>query len=196
MNQPLHKRLPKDILLHLFTELDMTDKEIGKRYQADRTAITHLRKDYGIPNKMTVGRMGELYAIRRLQEFGFEVLDMNINNSLAPFDILLDGNIRVEVKTSSMNKKKFTYNFSLSACASNGNKIGANRIRLKSGRTRKLYSKSCEVLLLVCWDNKDVYLIPSGDIPDHQTNVKLSPGTKRYAKYKDNWQIFDLPVLV
>lgn len=196
MNQPLHKRLPKDILLHLFTELDLTDKEIGKRYQADRTAITHLRKDYGIPNKMTVGRMGELYAIRRLQEFGFNVLDMNINNSLAPFDILLDGNIRVEVKTSSINKKKANYNFSFSEKASNGNKLGVNRVRLKSGRTRKLYSKSCDVLLLICWDCKSVYLIPSGDIPDYQSTLKLSAGTKRYAKYKDNWKIFDLPVLV
>ena len=196
MSQPLHKRLTKEVLLHLFTELEMTDKEIGKRYGTDRTAITHLRKDYDIPNKMTLGRMGELYALRRLRELGFDALDMNIENSLAPFDILLDGNLRVEVKTSSMNKNKFTYNFSLSACASNGYKVGANRIRLKSGRTRKLYSKSCDVLLLVCWDNKTVFLIPSGDIPDHQSGVKISAGTKRYAKYKDNWQIFNLSALV
>lgn len=196
MSQPLHKRLTKEVLLHLFTELELTDKEIGKRYGTDRTSITHLRKDYGIPNKMTVGRAGELYAIRRLQEIGLDALDMNIANRLAPFDILLDGHLRVEVKTSSMNKKKSTYNFSLSECASNGYKVGTNRIRLKSGRTRKLYSKSCDVLLLVCWDNKNVYLIPSGDIPDHQTNVKISACTKRYAKYKDNWEVLSLPQLV
>lgn len=196
MNQPLHKRLTKEVLLHLFTELELTDKEIGKRYGTDRTSITHLRKDYGIPNKMTVGRLGELYALRRLKEYGFDALDMNITDSLASFDILLDGHLRVEVKTSSMNKKKANYNFSFSEKASNGNKLSENRVRLKSGRTRKLYRKSCDVLLLVCWDCKSVYLIPSADIPDYQSTIKLSAGTKRYAKYKDNWELLSLPQLV
>ena len=196
MNQPLHKRLTKDVLLHLFTEMEMTDKAIAKRYGADRTAIVHLRKDYGIPNRMTVGRKGELFALNKLRQYGFDVQDMNEHSSLAPFDILLNGDIRIDVKTSSRNAKKGNYNFSFSEKATNGNKVGANRVKLKSGRTRKLYRNSCDVMLFVCWECKSVYLIPSADIPDFQSTIKLSAGTKRYAKYKDNYEILNTPQLV
>lgn len=187
--QPLHKRLPKETLLHLYTELEMTDRVIAERYITHRSAVTHLRKEYGIPARMSIGRRGELLALAKFEKLGFDVRDMNQADKLATFDILLDGEIRIEVKTSGDHDGRGV--FSLSDQRTNGNKVSDTRIRLSNGRTKKLYSKTADFFLFVYIERKGTsfYLIPSDELPETMQILAIPSGGGKYWKYQNKWQL-------
>lgn len=188
MYNSLTNRLSCETLIHLSVELEMTDKKIAKLYGVDRTSIVHMRKRYNIPARLGLGRKGELFVLEQLQAFGFEVEDLNIKDKLASYDILVNNEVRIEVKTSSANAKDGNYRFALSEQITNGNITGKNRIFLDDGRTRKLYRKTCDYMVFVCWDSKSVFIVPSDKIPDTQGNVGISENTKRFRHYKNNWE--------
>lgn len=191
--QSIKSALSKNALLHLSTRMNRTDMQISEFYGVDRTYISHIRADYGIPNKMTLGRRGELEAMKVLEEKGFRVSDMNLIDSQASYDILLNGSIRLDVKSASFKEEKNSFTFALSEKRENGCKPGENRIRLKSGRTKKIFSKTCDFLVFVGFKDNipSFYIVPSDELDETKGTLYFKIDNPHFRKYKNNWQQFN-----
>ena len=181
----------RTILMRLYVDLEKSDNEIASLLGLDRRTITQARKRFGIKARLSVGRKGEMAALRKLEKLGFNVLDMNSVNKLSEFDILVNDNLKIEVKAASEHKGKF--NYILTEKSEAGCVVSDKRIRLSNGRTRKLYSKTCDFLLLVGFPkNKEplFWIIPSNDIPDDLQTISISTSEKgKYAQYLNRFDL-------
>ena len=181
----------RTLLKRLYVDLEKSDNEIASILGLERTTITQARKRFGIKTRLSVGRKGETAALRKLEKLGFHVLDMNKVDKLSEFDILVNDNLKIEVKSASEHKGRF--NYVLSEKPEDGLVVSDKRIRLPNGRTRKLYSKTCDFLLLVGFpkDKEPLFwIIPSKDIPDDLQTLGTS--TSKNGKYAQYLNRFDL----
>lgn len=189
--------LTKSLLKRLYTDLEKTDKEIANFLALDRTTIVHARKRFGIKARLSVGRKGELTALKELDRRGFHVVDMNRNDKLSEFDVLVNDKCRVEVKSASEYKGRFY--FVLTESSEVGNLVSNKRIRLENGRTRKLFSKTCDFLLFVGFPEKKApmfWVIPSIDIPDERQGVStlVEAGEGKYNQYAERFDLLGEPI--
>lgn len=181
-------------LRRLYVDLRKTDSEIANFFGTDRTSIVHLRKRYRIHTRKTTGEIGEEMVEKELRSRGFSVENMNDTDKLHPFDLLVDDYLRIEVKTARLHKTGYFY-FALSDKYTNDNIESDHRIRLKNGRTRKLFRKTCEVIILVgIEDNGDChfFILNSEDIPDEKqsSSAPLNPFSKsKQNNYRENWDL-------
>lgn len=185
------KTLTKSLLKRLYVDLEKSDNEIASFLGLDRTTIVRARERFGIKTRLSVGRKGEMVALRKLEKLGFHALDMNKIDKLSEFDILVNDNLRIEVKSACEYKGRFYY--VLSEKPEAGHVVSDKRIRLSNGRTRKLYSKTCDFLLLVGFpkDKEPLFwIIPSKDIPDDLQALSIS--TSKKGKYAQYFNRFDL----
>lgn len=187
--------LTKALLEKLYIDLEKSDNEIASILGLDRRTITRARERFGIKTRLSVGRKGEMAALRKLENLGFNALDMNKIDKLSEFDILVDDNLKIEVKSASEHKGKFKY--VLSEKSEAGHVVSDKRIRLSNGRTRKLYSKTCDFLLLVGFpkDKEPLFwIIPSKDIPDDLQTLSISISKKgKYAQYFNRFDLLGKP---
>mgnify|MGYP001180860821 FL=1 len=189
------KKAPVDrtLLKRLYVDLEKSDNEIASFLGLDRTTIVHARKRFGIKTRLSVGRKGEMVALRKLEKLGFHVLDMNKIDKLSEFDILVNDNLKIEVKSASEHKGRFSY--VLTEKPEDGLVVSDKRIRLPNGRTRKLYSKTCDFLLLVGFpkDKEPLFwIIPSKDIPDDLQGISIStPEKGKYAQYLNRFDLLE-----
>lgn len=175
----------------LYWDFGKTDREIAQFLEIDRTSVVHFRKRNGIPSRISTGEIGELLAADKLQELGFLVYNMNEADRLHPFDLLVDKEIEVEVKSSMIGENE-RFNFILSEKPENQNIISDDRIRLKNGRTKKLYRKTCDFIMFVgIRPEKDpvFYLMPSNVIPDELGTISIGTKTSKYSAYKSAWHL-------
>lgn len=181
----------RTLLKRLYVDLGKSDNEIASLLGLERATITNARKRFGIKARLSVGRKGEMAALRKLENLGFNTLDMNKIDKLSEFDILVDDNLKIEVKSASEHKGKFKY--VLSEKSEDGLVVSDKRIRLSNGRTRKLYSKTCDFLLLVGFpkDKEPLFwIIPSKDIPDDLQTISIStPEKGKYAQYLNRFDL-------
>jgi hypothetical protein len=162
-----------------------TDREIAEQNGVSRTYICKLRTQYGIPTRETTGRIGEQKAVARLKQLGFDVMDMHYEDKLFPFDLLVNKFLRIEVKSSTVVDDNRFY-FSFSDKPECDNKDSPFRITLPNGRSRKLYRKTCEILILVGMSEEygdQYFIIPSDAIPDHVSGVKIHADPKKPRKF-------------
>ncbi len=184
--------LNQKILDHLYTNMGWSDKDIGIFFGVDRTAVVHLRKKHCIKTRKSIGEIGEEFVIKQLEELGHQVLNLNSKDKTAPYDLLIDGHIRIDVKTSKeLNNRYF---FCLTEKEANGNKESENRIRLDNNRTKKLYRKTCDFLILIGMrENQfDSYIVPSGDLPDKLQGIAVlinAASKSKYNSYKEEWNL-------
>lgn len=190
-------KLNRDLLFREYVINHRSDREIAAMLGVDRTTVVQARKQYGIPTRRSTGKIGEQLLVKELRKRGFSVRNMNEISGTFPFDLLVDHFIRIEVKSSrvfrDMCGDKFT--FTLSEKPQCPNVESRFRIRLRCGRTRKLFRKTCDFLVLVGISRdygNQFFIIPSEDIPDEQTTISLpadpSANTK-YAKYRNRWDL-------
>lgn len=177
-----------EVLNFLYKDLMKTDKEIAEFFNVHRTAIVHLRKRLGIRRNRDGGRNAELLVIEKMRKLSFEVVDMNKEDSLSDFDLLVNGHARIEVKSAEIGESK-RYQFGISEPAANKNIESETRIRLKNGRTRKLYSKTCDFIIFVCMNNESgkFYIIPSDEFSDSTSSFSISDDDTDYERYRENW---------
>ena len=174
-----------------FKRLITSDNEIANLIGLEKSSITQARKRFGIETGVSVGRKGEMVALQKLESLGFKALDMNKINKLSEFDILVNDNLKIEVKSASEYKGRFM--FTLAENSKAGYVVSDKRIRLANGKTRKLYSKTCDFLLFVGFpkDKEPLFwIIPSKDIPDYLQGI--SPSTQKRGKYAQYFNRFDL----
>lgn len=183
----------RTLLKRLYVDLEKSDNEIASLLGLERSSITQARKRFGIKARLSVGRKGEMVALQKLEKLGFRVLDMNKIDKLSEFDILVNDNLKIEVKSASEYKGQFK--FILTEKSESGCAVSDKRIRLSNGRTRKLYSKTCDFLLLVGFPKDDeplFWIIPSKDIPDYLQTLGTSISKKgKYAQYLNRFDLLE-----
>ena len=181
--------LTKEEIDEFYTIKGMTDKEIASVAGVHRTAIVKLRTKHGIKTRDSTGKKAERIAISKLRSLGFKVIDMNVENKLSSFDLLINDNVRVDIKSAQICSD-FRHLFTLTEKRSNGNIVSPNRITFDSGRTRKLFRNTCDILLLVGLSGKETvfYLIPSSEINDKVQTIAIpSLYVNRYRVYENRW---------
>lgn len=173
---------------YLSIELGKSDKEIGDFLGVHRSNITHYRKNNNIPKPTTVGRQGELAAISRLRKLGFEVEDLNLIDKSSRYDLLVNENLKIEVKSSKRAKDgRFRFNFANKR--ENQCKTSENVMRLKNGKTVKNYQKFADYFIFVGIDD-DVYhfwIMPTYLIGVGQQILTLSDTNRQI--FKNNFSL-------
>ncbi|MED1953959.1 hypothetical protein [Brevibacillus centrosporus] len=183
--------LTKEALYQEYVINQKSDREIALKYGITRSTVTKRRNYHGIPTRHGTGRTGEIKALKRLEQLGFEVMDMNEEAKLFPFDILVNRFLRVEVKASAVCEERFT--FCLSDKPELDNKESPFRITLPNGRSRKLYRKTCDYLILLGMSEEfgdQYFVIPSDAIPDHigSLTMQANPKKQRHLNiYRNAW---------
>ncbi|UXU77322.1 hypothetical protein MUA27_10630 [Mammaliicoccus sciuri] len=169
-------------------ERGWTDRQIAEFYNIGRTAVVHFRKKYGIKRKLSTGRLGELIAIKKLQEVGYKVEDMNLKNKTASYDLLVNDDIRVEVKSASLSDERNTYQFILTNPPIS-NCIESNiRTVLNNGRSLKHYEKTCDIMMFVGITENLIWILPSKVMESRIGTVTLHTRRTRYAGYLNNFE--------
>lgn len=176
----------KIIVEFLSNELCMSDKEISGIFDVTRSSITHYRKYHGIKKPLSIGRRGELICVNRLRKLGFTVDDMNIDDPSMPYDLLIDGKIKVEIKTSTINKND-DFSFTFSNAKKNGCRLNERVVELENGRTVKkyLYFADYFVLVGIELDEINFWVIPTDYYPVGTQSITLKPNSK--SVFKNNF---------
>lgn len=164
-----------------------SDAKLAKVYKCSEAYIQQHRASWGIKTILNgTGREGELAVLRQLKKtYGStKIEDMNAKDPHALYDILLDGNIRIEVKASKVYEKLSTWSkstkvdryyayhtFMLMDDGRKSLKSLASYKTRKAGTTltRKNYAKTCDYLVCVAFDEEkkpEFYLVfPADEIP-------------------------------
>lgn len=173
---------------YLSVELGKSDKEIGDFLGVHRSNITHYRKNNNIPKPTTVGRQGELAAISRLRKLDFEVEDLNLIDKSSRYDLLINGNLKIEVKSSKRNKDG-RFRFAFANKRENQCKTSDDVLRLKNGKTVKNYQKFADYFIFVGIDD-DIYhfwVMPTNLIKVGQQNLTLNDTNRPI--FKNNFSL-------
>ncbi|MBS4200304.1 hypothetical protein KHA93_11745 [Bacillus sp. FJAT-49732] len=179
-------------LRHLYTDLRKTDRVIAEMYNLDRTTVVKKRNEFGIHARKTLGEIGEELVEKELRSRGYDVVNMNDHDKLSPFDLLVNEKLRIEVKTSSLHEGNRFY-FALSEKSGNKNIVSDTRVRLRTGRTRKLLEKTCDLVILVgLEDDGDAhfFIMSPNYIKDKKYGVYVpfNPFSKnKYNSFREKW---------
>lgn len=190
------KDVTSDELKRMYEVEGLSDSQIANKLNRDRTTVVYMRQRWNIPTRPLTGRQGELLALNELikRHGKSNVIDMNEADATSIFDILLYGNVRIEVKAAKRNASRNDFCFSFSNKKNSGILEDEITYKLPNGRTIKDLSKSCDIVILVFIDKEINYLILPSDTPgmfDKQTKFF---GKKRLAKWSphfNNWQILE-----
>lgn len=172
----------------------LSDKQIANMLGVSRSYIVHLRKLYGIEAKsqaIATGRIGELYTILSLLNEGYSVRDTNALDKTAPYDILVDGKIKVDVKTATICTEG-CYKFQFGNSKDKQIALTSGVIKTKTGRTLKKYSESCDYIILVALsDDTQAFVIPSNqpELIGKQTISISNVNNNRFNRFKNNWDL-------
>ena len=109
------------------------------------------------------GLEGEVLIKSILEDKQYQVDKMSVKH---PYDLLVNGNIKIDVKVSNKYKGKY-YSFNLE----------------KANPTCDLY-----VFICIHGEEKEFLVIPSKFL--HQTQISISDNSK-YNNYKDRWDYID-----
>lgn len=169
-----------------------SDRELAERYDVERTIVSKYRKKHGINTRLMTGEIGERLVLMELQRLGFSAVDMNLAESKTHgFDILVNGSIKVEVKTARALSKG-SWRFALTCASNKYTKQSKNSIRLPNGRRKKLFMKTCDVVILCGISNKSVmfFVIPPLEIPFFLNTITVSnKGSGKWGLWKDRWDL-------
>lgn len=153
----------------------LSDSEIAKRFKVDRTAVVHFRKRHNIPPRIYTGEIGEGIVVRELEAtgFGFVVVNMNERSKLHPYDLLVNGIVRIDVKSAMAYQG--SWSFSLSQKPETGIIESDRYTRLNNGRLRKRFCSACDFVILcgIEGDRRTLFIIPSSEIPETQQSIKV-----------------------
>lgn len=187
--------ITEPVLRRLYTDLGKSDSEIACFFGCDRTAIVRLRSRYNIRTRKSIGEIGEEMILKELRSRGYDVKDMNDKDKLYPYDLLVDSVVRVEVKSATLSNDSL-FRFTLTEKPENQNMESLKRIRLGNGRTRKVFSKTCDLIVFVGVENDDChfFLVKPKEINEksHGIAAPLNPFSKsKYNKFRERWEVIE-----
>lgn len=170
-----------------------SDREIASLFKVHRTTISKFRKYHGITTRQYSGEVGERLVEQKLIELGASVVIAE--SSFAgkhSFDMLVNDKIRVQVKASQIHHRRWT--FPLTNKDGDGiNGSSGDHIKLKNGRWKKNFSKTCDLIILCCITNDEpcFYIVPSSIKLPNTINIPLTSG-HTWERWKDRWDLLSL----
>ena len=184
--------IDKNSLYEEYVVNGKTDKQIAFELDVDRTYISKLRKQYNILTRKSTGELGEEKVKEHLKSLNINFEDMNAVSKLSSFDLLCNG-LKIEIK-SSKEYAKSKFNFVLTEKPSNQNIESDIRIKFENGRTKKIFSKTCNYFIFVCLkDNKETifYIVPSEVINEKTKSfiIKDKDLGEELSQYRDRWDL-------
>lgn len=185
--------ITKDKLFELYKINKLTDKEIAKMYNVDRTYIVHLRKRYNIESNNSLMMKSLKAVISQLELQGVKVKNLKEKDKTSTYDLLINDKIKIEVMSSSKLMNDGCFTFSLT-CKEELNILESNdRVRLNNKRFRKLFRKTCDFIVFCGFHEENVvfWVIPSNELKDDLQVLSLRPYSKtsKYNKYLDAWDL-------
>lgn len=190
----MKRAVAKNELESLYVEEDLSDSQIARLLGIHRTYVSKLRKEYDIQTNhrsSATGRIAEVYTILTLLNKGFSVRDMNSTDKVHPFDILVDGEIKVDVKSARLTTDD-SYKFTFVNSKDKQVKIDESVIVTNAGGTLKKYHKSCDYVVLVALNEEktESFVIPSVHhlLRGKQTVSITDLYNNRFNKYRNNWE--------
>ena len=167
--------LTKELLIREYMYNGLSDQQIATKYGFARHTIGYARSKYGIPTRVKTGTVGEEIAERALTRNGFRVFNMNALDNLYIFDLLVNDRIRIDVK-SAIDSDGSRWLFSLTNSSSLGIKTDNGYYsKLKNGRLKKDFSKTCDLLMFVGIKPLErIYIVPSKIIPWDQQSIAIN----------------------
>lgn len=185
--------ITKDKLFELYKINKLTDKEIAKMYNVDRTYIVHLRKRYKIePNNLLMMKSLEA-VIQQLEHRGVAVKNLKEKDKTSTYDLLVNDKVRIEVMASSKLVCNSHFKFSFTYREELNPKESSYRIQLNNKRFRKLFRKTCDFIVFCGFNGENTlfWVIPSNELKDDLQCLSLRPYSKtsKYNKYLDAWDL-------
>lgn len=162
------------------TNRDLTTPELEAKMGIKISG--HGKRNYHHPiagdNSCSRGNIAETMAAELLRKHGFGVELMPLHH---PFDILVNGSIRVDVKAASNPSKSPSI---ISRTIS-----PMWRFRVKQNTRHK-----CDFYFLLIAETQDVFIVPSKDVPDKRDTLAFCYPTERpeLAKWQNYHDAYDL----
>ncbi|MDD9266060.1 hypothetical protein ACFPES_03340 [Paenibacillus sp. GCM10023248] len=181
--------LTLDIVRQEYHIKGLSDRQIAEKYGVVRTAVTKFRSYHDIKSRAHSGDAGESLVKSKLENLGFQVDDMNkLQGKTHPYDLLVNKNIRVEVKTAKFLDNKWT--FVLTNKHESGMVESAFNIRLPNGRIKKDLSLSSDIVILCALIGQEAmfFVMPSTAIPKDQQTLSVTANGK-WAIWRDRWEL-------
>ena len=166
----------------------LSDTEVAKRFGVCRTAVVHFRKKHGIPSRIYSGEVGEGIVACELQRVDLVVINMNMRSKIHPYDLLVNGVVRIDVKSATLYQGH--WRFSLSQKAETGIIEGDHYIRLNNGRMRKQFAKVCDFIILcgIQEGESALFVIPTKEIPETQQTICINQsGLGKWWKWQNSF---------
>lgn len=172
-----------------------SDKEIAAEIGVDRTTIVHHRKRHGIKTRIYTGETGEILVLNELRKQGRSVINLNELTKTSPFDLLVDGCIRVDVKSAAITSRG-SWSFPLTQPPESGI-MPCNKLYCptRTGRIKKDLSKTCDFVVLCCISKQKYFflIIPSREIPLNLVSLFVSlSSTNKWLKWRNRWDLLDV----
>ena len=189
------RAIEKEELRKLYVDDDLTDLQIAEIVGVNKSYIGQLRRLYGIKtrsNNAATGRYGEMYVRDILLSRGHDVLDLNEYNKNYSYDLLVDGKIRIDVKTANLSYSR-AYKWQFANSAENRVRVDELTGVTATGRTLKKYHKTCDFVALVAIedDRHTTFIIPSDNelIKGIQTVSITNLINNRFSSFRNNWEL-------
>ncbi|MEC2463845.1 hypothetical protein P9X10_02860 [Bacillus cereus] len=170
-----------------------TDKEIAKLKGMQRESVSRLRKRLGIQTRPTLSEQALQDVVSKLETLGFTVENVKEDNKTATYDLLLNNRIKIDVRSSSCTEgKRNRIYFRLDEKEETGVVESDTRIKLKSGKYRKLFRKTCDYIIFVGYEGANInfWIMESSDLPDELQTIRLindKVTDSKYSIYRDAW---------
>ncbi|AFQ29915.1 hypothetical protein P4493_05300 [Bacillus thuringiensis] len=184
--------LSKEQVYNLYVEKGLSDNQIANLYGTYSATISSLRERYGIQTKEVITDHSLPYVYNILVQLGFQVENMRQHTHMLFYDFLLNGRIRIDVRTSTTFYNN-SLNFKLLDKDNSGYTESDVRLRVDSGRTKRNIRNTCDFVICVgyikgkphCW------VIPSRDLKEDLQGITIRPYSNRskYNFYAEAWSL-------
>lgn len=125
---------------------------------------------------------------------GFSYQSVRDENMRGSYDFLVNETVRLQVFGSKYDTNNKRYSYAFTQSLKKGSKPSEFHIPLSNGRIRKLYRKTCDVMLFVGIRDEmiDFWCVPSDQIDDHLQLMTLKPENEPFPLL----EFYDNPAII
>ncbi|MBE7114544.1 hypothetical protein FT641_18005 [Bacillus paranthracis] len=132
------------------------------------------------------------YVVSELKKRGYHVQNMWDTDDLPLFDILVDGELRIQVFGASSLGGSYAFSIKTSRRGKFAGLEEKYKLHFENGDIRKLYRLTCDIMVFVgeCKGECQTWLVDSHVFSDTVKLIRFVKSIK--GKYKDNYDDWDL----
>ncbi|MGF2716737.1 helix-turn-helix domain-containing protein [Bacillus cereus] len=184
--------LTKEQVYNLYVEKGLSDNQIADLFNTYSAVISRLRERYGIQTRKVITDQSLPYVYNILMQMGFKVENMRQHTHMSFFDFLLNGRIRIDVRTSTTFYNN-NLNFKLLDRDKSDYEVSDIRLKMDSGRTKRNIRNTCDYVICVGYikEKPHCWVIPSRDLKEDLQGITIRPYSERskYNFYAEAWHL-------